>query len=56
MTEPCYKPKFMGLPGDVCANPKQYLFWDTNHPTEAGSIVIGTAFAEAVVGAALPSR
>ena len=56
VTEPCYKPKFMGLPGDVCANPKQYLFWDTNHPTEAGSIVIGTAFAEAVVGAALPSR
>jgi phospholipase/lecithinase/hemolysin len=40
----------------VCADPKQYLFWDTNHPTEAGSIVIGTAFAEAVVGPALPSK
>ena len=56
VTEACYTPKFMGLPGDVCADPKQYLFWDTNHPTEAGSIVIGTAFAEAVVGPALPSR
>ena len=56
VTEPCYTPKFMGLPGAVCADPKQYLFWDTNHPTEAGSIVIGTAFAEAVVGPALPSK
>lgn len=56
VTDACYTPKFMGLPGDVCADPKQYLFWDTNHPTEAGSIVIGTAFAEAVVGPALPSR
>lgn len=56
VTEPCYTPAFMGLPGPVCAHPDQYLFWDTNHPTAAGSLVIGTAFAEAAAGDALPSR
>lgn len=56
VTEPCYTPNFPGVPGPVCANPDKYLFWDANHPTAAGSTVIGTDFAKAVVGAPLPSR
>jgi len=56
VTEPCYTPIFPGVPGPVCANPDKYLFWDTNHPTAAASIIIGTDFAKAVVGAPLPSR
>jgi phospholipase/lecithinase/hemolysin len=56
VTEPCYTPVFPGVPGPVCAHPDKYLFWDANHPTSAGSIVIGTDFAKAVVGAPLPSR
>jgi phospholipase/lecithinase/hemolysin len=56
VTEPCYTPVFPGVPGPVCARPDKYLFWDANHPTSAGSIVIGTDFARAVVGAPLPSR
>ena len=56
VTDPCYDPPFMGLPGPVCANPDNHLFWDTNHPTAAGAKVIGAAFSQAAVGAALPSR
>lgn len=56
VTDPCYDPPFMGLPGAVCANPDNHLFWDTNHPTAAGAKVIGAAFAKAAVGAALPSK
>lgn len=56
VSEPCYKPPFPGVPGPVCANPDKYLFWDTNHPTSAGSTVIGTDFAKAMVTAPLPSR
>lgn len=57
VTEPCYTPVFPGVPGPVCANPDKYLFWDANHPTAAGSTVIGTDFARSLVEtAALPSR
>ncbi|MDO9003269.1 MAG: SGNH/GDSL hydrolase family protein [Aquabacterium sp.] len=57
VTEPCYTPVFPGVPGPVCANPDKYLFWDTNHPTAAGSTVIGTDFAKALVNnPPLPSR
>jgi len=56
VTDPCYTPSVMGLPGPVCANPDGYLFWDTQHPTAAASLVIGTDFAKAAVGTALPSR
>ncbi len=57
VTEPCYNPVFPGVPGPVCAQPDKYLFWDANHPTAAGSTVIGTDFAKAVVTSApLPSR
>jgi phospholipase/lecithinase/hemolysin len=40
----------------VCDKPDPYLFWDGNHPTAAESLVIGTDFAKATVGAPLPSR
>lgn len=56
VTEPCYDPPFMGLPGPVCADPDNHLFWDTNHPTAAGAKVIGEAFSHAAVGVPLPSR
>ena len=56
VTDPCYDPPFMGLPGPVCANPDNHLFWDTNHPTAAGAKVIGAAFSQAAVAPALPSR
>jgi len=56
VTTPCYTPAYMGLPGTVCADPTRHLFWDTNHPTEAGAMVLGTAFAEAMLNAPLPSR
>lgn len=32
----------------VCADPSQYLFWDSVHPTTAGHQVLGAAFAAAV--------
>ncbi len=57
VTEPCYNPVFPGVPGPVCARPDKYLFWDANHPTAAGSTVIGTDFAKSLVQAApLPWR
>lgn len=53
VTEPCYTA--MNKP--ICARPDKYLFWDTNHPTAAGSTVIGTDFAKSLVTQpALPSR
>lgn len=57
VTQACYDPKFMGIPGPVCDAPDKHLFWDGNHPTAAGSLVIGTDFAKAVATRPpLPSR
>lgn len=57
VTDACYNPKFMGIAGPSCADPDQHLFWDGNHPTAAGSLVIGTDLAKALVtNAPLPSR
>jgi phospholipase/lecithinase/hemolysin len=56
VTDSCYEPPFMGLPGPVCNEPDKYLFWDGNHPTSWVSKIIGGYFATAAVGAALPSR
>jgi len=55
-TDSCYDPPYMGLPGPACDNPDNYLFWDQNHPTAWVSSLIGERFADAAVGAALPSR
>ena len=41
-TDPC----FDGV--SVCANPDQYVFWDTVHPTARSHQIIGNAFAAAV--------
>ncbi len=57
VSQACYDPKFMGIPGPVCDDPDKHLFWDGNHPTAAGSLVIGTDFAKAMVmSAPLPNR
>jgi len=37
VTDPC----FNGI--TVCANPSQYLFWDTQHPTAAGQELVADA-------------
>ncbi|PKN52685.1 MAG: hypothetical protein CVU55_05495 [Deltaproteobacteria bacterium HGW-Deltaproteobacteria-13] len=56
VTESCYTPPFFGLPGPVCDNPGNYLFWDMNHPTSWVSKIVGQYFAQAAVGTPLPSR
>ena len=56
VTDSCYTPPFMGLPGPVCDNPDEYVFWDGNHPTKVVSKAIGERFAAAAVGNALPSK
>ena len=56
VTDACYTPPFMGLPGPVCDNPDEYVFWDENHPTSWISKLIGESFAAAAVGAVLPSK
>jgi phospholipase/lecithinase/hemolysin len=56
VSNPCYTPEIMGLPGPVCADPDKHLFWDTNHPTAAGSIVIGREMAKGAISAPFSSR
>jgi phospholipase/lecithinase/hemolysin len=41
-TVPCYVGTYFGG-GSVCADPGQYLFWDTLHPTAAGQAIIAQA-------------
>ena len=55
-TEACYIPPYMGLPGPVCDDPDNHLFWDQNHPISWVSKLIGDRFASAAVAASLPSR
>ncbi|QQP92466.1 PEP-CTERM sorting domain-containing protein [Skermanella sp. TT6] len=31
----------MGQPGTVCADPDQYLFWDSVHPSAAAHRILG---------------
>lgn len=54
--DPCYTPVYMGLPGPVCDNPDNYLFWDQNHPTAWVSKLIGERFAQSAVSTPFPSR
>lgn len=42
VTEPC----FTGI--TLCADPNQYLFWDTVHPTARGHQILGAGFTLAV--------
>ena len=42
VTDPCYVGPYTGG-GTVCADPDQYLFWDTLHPTAADHAIIGEA-------------
>jgi phospholipase/lecithinase/hemolysin len=48
VTDPCYTGTYAGYadvsdPGTVCATPNQYLFWDGQHPTAAGSQLVADA-------------
>jgi outer membrane lipase/esterase len=47
VTGPCFSGDF-DTPGTTCANPPQYLFWDTEHPTAAGN-ALTASLAEAVL-------
>ena len=49
VTDPC----FDGTA--VCANPDQYIFWDTVHPTARAHQILGNAFAAALPEPATPA-
>lgn len=48
VTDPCYVGPYTGG-GTVCADPDQYLFWDTLHPTRADHAIIADAAFAALV-------
>jgi len=53
VTDPAFRPNddpFENY-GSVVANPDQYLFWDTTHPTRMGHAIIATALEGAVESA-----
>ena len=39
-TDPCLTGEVNYAGGTPCANPSQYLFWDTQHPTAAGQAIV----------------
>ena len=43
VTDSCLVQPTATSPGSLCSNPDQYLFWDSFHPTAAGSRVIADA-------------
>lgn len=46
-TDPCFTGTEIS-DGTVCANPDQYLFWDSVHPTAAGQALIAAAAETAI--------
>jgi phospholipase/lecithinase/hemolysin len=49
VTDPCFDGTV------VCANPDQYIFWDTVHPTARAHQILGDAFTAAVPEPATPA-
>ena len=48
-TQPCYSGTVLPDPGaTVCANPDQYVFWDSEHPTSAFHTLLGAEMLVAV--------
>jgi len=47
VTEACFS-GFVGIPGTVCPNPDEYVFWDKIHPSAATHQVLGSVAAAAV--------
>ncbi len=41
--DPCLTGEVNYAGGTACANPNQYLFWDTIHPTAAGHMIVADA-------------
>lgn len=41
-TDPCFT-GFVGIPGDVCNDPGNRIFWDFNHPSAVAHRVLGAA-------------
>ncbi len=48
VTAPCLTGEVNFAGGTPCSNPSQFLFWDTDHPTAAGHLIVADA-ADAVV-------
>lgn len=48
VTDACYSGS-SAVPGTMCSNPDQYVFWDSVHPTAIEHDELGRAFAQAVV-------
>lgn len=46
--DPCFT-GFVGIPGEVCNDPGNRIFWDFNHPSAVAHQVLGAAVTRAVV-------
>ena len=46
---PCFSGA-IDTPGTVCANPNEYLFWDSVHPTAAAHQILGNFALTALAG------
>ena len=49
ISTPCFTGAF-DRPGTVCANPNEYLFWDSVHPTAAAHQILGNFALAALAG------
>lgn len=55
-TEGCYQgPTGIGGPGDVCADPDAYVFWDDIHPTAHAHAILADAALAALAPVPLPA-